>query len=157
MLANCVSATLLCKTFPGLRPWTLLGGAHNAPQTPSSTVLAAFMRGAHKGRSQVRLRRTQVTPFKKFWIRPCIIYIEIVLYWRWQFVWKKRKNTISQFWAYISTLKKKTDGKYLTTQYNNINGTRYTYSRRKTWKYKIWWLPGQFYTHMYCRSRSELD
>ena len=45
---------------------------------------------------------------------------------------KKRKNTESQFWSYISTLKKKTGGKYLTTQYNNINGTRYTYSRTKT-------------------------
>ena len=35
-----------------------------------------------------------------------IIYIEIIPYWRWQFVWKKRKNTKSQFWSYISTLKK---------------------------------------------------
>ena len=32
MLANCVSATLLCKNFPELRPWTPLGGgAHNSP------------------------------------------------------------------------------------------------------------------------------
>ena len=70
---------------------------------------------------------------------------------------KKLKNTKSLFWPYISTLKKKTDGKYLTTQYNNINDSRYTYSRRKTWKYNIWWSPGQFYTHiMYCRSQSEL-
>ena len=45
---------------------------------------------------------------------------------------KKRKNTKSQFLSYISTLKRKTGGKYLTTQYNNINVTRYTYSRRKT-------------------------
>ena len=70
---------------------------------------------------------------------------------------KSEKNTKSQFWAYISTLKKKTGGKYLTTQYNNISDTRYMYSRRKIWKYKIWWLPGQFYTHiMFCCSQSGL-
>ena len=70
---------------------------------------------------------------------------------------KSEKIKKSQFWTYISTLKKKTGGKYLNTQYNNISGTRYTYSRRKTWKYNIWWLPVQFYTHiMYRRSQSEL-
>ena len=45
---------------------------------------------------------------------------------------KKQKNTKSKFCSYISTLKKKPGGKYLTTQYNNINVTRYTYSHRKT-------------------------
>ena len=87
-----------------------------------------------------------------------IIYIEIVQYWRWQFVWNKSEKIQKvSFGPIFLHWRKKTGGKYLTTQYNNISGTRYTYSRRKTWKYNIWWLPGQFYTHiMYCRSQSEL-
>ena len=69
-LANCVNATLLGKIFLGsaLDPARGGGGA----QTPSSIGLAPFMRWAHKGCSQVRLRRTQVTPFKKSWIGPWI-------------------------------------------------------------------------------------
>ena len=61
--------------FPGAPTLDPDGGGGGAqrppPHTPSSTGFAPFMRCAHKGFSQVRLRRTQVTPFKKSWIRPC--------------------------------------------------------------------------------------